>query len=294
MKVQSLSICVPVKGCVNNCKFCISKLNKKNYKYEGSNSIDDLMSRLQYTRDQGCDVVILTGVGEPLQNSKFLQDFSYMNGEIRKPFENIELQTTGAMLEENLIMLEDIGVKTISLSISDIFDNENNFKLEGISEKLKFNLNNLCKKIINHGFNLRLSLNMLNHYKNKTIENILDKCKKLGANQLTFREMYYFKNASLVKEKEINNWIMKNKLPSKRFLSRKLSINKIMKFIKRNGNSLYRLPFGAMLYSYNGISIVVDDDCMNKKEYKDKLKYLILREDCKLYSRWDDDGSLVY
>jgi len=293
MKVQSLSICIPLKNCVNNCKFCVSKLHKNDYKYVGSNMIDSFISRLQYTRDQGCDVVVLTGLGEVLQNYKFLQDFIIMNNEIREPYEKIELQTTGVMLEKNLTMLDGF-IKTISLSVADIFDNDNNLKIEGVPNNLKFNLNDLCKKIINHGFNLRLSLNMLNHYKNKTTKEILDRCKELGANQVTFREMYFSKNSFSIKEKEINDWIIKNKLPFKKFLSKKLTINKIINFIKKNGNPLYKLPFGSVLYSYNEMSIVIDDDCMNKKKYKDSLKYYILREDCKLYTRWDDKGSLIF
>ena len=57
--------------------------------------------------------------------------------------------------------------------------------------------------------------------------------------------------------------------------------------------SLERLPFGALRYSVDGISTVVDDDCMNQ-EVKDTLKYLILRPDCKLYTKWDDAGSLLF
>jgi hypothetical protein len=48
-----------------------------------------------------------------------------------------------------------------------------------------------------------------------------------------------------------------------------------------------------MAYSIWGMSTVIDDNCMNKNELK-KLKYVILRENGKLYCQWDDEGSLIF
>jgi len=41
------------------------------------------------------------------------------------------------------------------------------------------------------------------------------------------------------------------------------------------------------------MSVVVDDDCMSTAD-KEDIKYLILRENCKLYTKWDDGGSLLF
>ena len=41
------------------------------------------------------------------------------------------------------------------------------------------------------------------------------------------------------------------------------------------------------------MSTVIDDDCMSQVP-KDEYKYLILRPNCKLYSRWDDPASLIF
>lgn len=41
------------------------------------------------------------------------------------------------------------------------------------------------------------------------------------------------------------------------------------------------------------MSTVLDEDCMSE-EAKESVKYLILRPNCKLYSKWDDKGSLVF
>jgi hypothetical protein len=41
------------------------------------------------------------------------------------------------------------------------------------------------------------------------------------------------------------------------------------------------------------MSVVVDDDCMST-EVKEDVKYLILQPNCKLYTKWDDEGSLLF
>ena len=43
----------------------------------------------------------------------------------------------------------------------------------------------------------------------------------------------------------------------------------------------------------NGISTVIDDNCMSKDNIDD-LKYAILRPNGHLDSRWDDPGSLIF
>jgi hypothetical protein len=65
-------------------------------------------------------------------------------------------------------------------------------------------------------------------------------------------------------------------------------------YIRENGRRLERLPFGAIKYSVRGISVVVDDDCMSGSGDKHELKYAILRTNCKLYSKWNDKGSLIF
>lgn len=71
-------------------------------------------------------------------------------------------------------------------------------------------------------------------------------------------------------------------------------IEEINSFIKTYGTVLGKLPYGATKYSYNDMSIVLDDDCMGKRNDNDAYKYLILRPNCKLYSSWDDKASLIF
>lgn len=296
MKIQSISIVVPTKRCVNNCPFCVSRMHDN--EYEDNFDFTAYRKRIKYAIMNGVTTLIITGTGEALQNKSFLEklrDLLVTNGH---PFPNIELQTTGVFLNQyketietesgnvlhdyyNISLLKEIGVNTISLSVSDIFDSENNLKIIGTPDKLKFNLPELISVLKVYGFNIRLSVNMINVYTGIHVSIIINKCKELGANQITFRKMYYSYKAT-----PEDNWVRDNRASDDK-------MDDINLYVSQKGNFLYTLPFGAKVYSIWGMSVAVDSDCMSKEEY-DSLKYVILREDGKLYCRWDDEGSLIF
>ena len=108
MDIQSLSIRVPTQNrCVNNCEFCVSRTHTNPYTdrinkvVHNNMDIDniqytqeyvDYYNRLQFARDNGCNVVVLTGTGEPIQNEKFLDFFSEVNSTldtVRKKLYNL-------------------------------------------------------------------------------------------------------------------------------------------------------------------------------------------------------------
>lgn len=323
MKIQSLSIVVPTKNkCVNACKFCVSRTHTNPYedrinripsrlmasidiikhfpmlentypistkkdkenveKIKNSIEYKDYFNRLQFARDNGCNVIVLTGTGEPIQNMRFIRFFSEINSTLTTPFKSIEMQTTGVMLnDENLLELRQLGVTTISFSISNIFDNEKNLELIDCKEKLKFNVFETIKLLKKYNFNLRLSLNLVNDYDVYNVEQVIARCKELGADQVTFRKLYKSNQNS-----KIDQWIEDN--ASENFYT------KLVEYVTKNGKFLGVLPFGPSVYDIDEISMVIDDDCMSEKIEKDTYKYLILRENAKLYFRWETKSSLVF
>ena len=140
MKIQSLSIHVPTKGCINNCKFCVSPIHDSPYEdrigrairdvdhkmNDTTNALIEYQNRLHFAKENGVNTVILTGIGEPLQNISFIEWFSTMNRHSYHPFNFhwIELQTSGNLLLNNVKVngreisvfrfLKDVGVSTIS------------------------------------------------------------------------------------------------------------------------------------------------------------------------------------
>lgn len=251
----------------------------------------DYIKRLNFARDNGCNTVMLTGSSEPQQNKHFLHFFSQINKTLDKPFRWIELQTTGVLLDDNYLtfLRETVDVNVISLSVS-AFDDVVNRQYTRMPEGVLVDLKSLCKKIKNHGFILRLSINLtdyFNRYKKTTIptynstEFFKDIKEQFNPDQITFRILYANNDGS-----EQSNWVSEHSCD-------KDSVRILSEYIKSCGTPLEKLPYGRIKYSFEGTSVVIDDDCMSKSSTED-YKYLILQPNCKLYSRWDDTASLIF
>lgn len=296
MKIQSLSVHVPA-GCPNCCSFCVSHMHKDQYQnlietINGDTEFyeKEYIERLLFARDNECNTVMLTGNGEPLANKNFLAKFAHLNERLgANKFRWIEIQTSGIFLDENYagFLRKTVGVKNISISLSDMFDSAKNAEYNQTKNGLEVNIIKTCELIKKNGFGLRLSLNMTDMYNNKTPEEIFKCAKELGADQVTFRKLYTTKE----KNTQQDLWILKHGC-------NQTKLEEINQYIIQNGTDPRVLPFGAVRYIINGISTVIDMNCMNKCDEKtiieDTVKYLILRPDCKLYDQWDNSGSLLF
>lgn len=291
MKIQSLSIEVPTGKCVNDCKFCVSKTHHEDY--ENRMSITnpgyafaerDYLNRLAFARDNGCNTMMITGVAEPQQNRQFLATLGRLNNSLDKPFRWIEMQTSGTMLDDNYLrfLRDQVGVSTISLSLSSLASYWN-AQYTGAAQTI--DIADMCRSIKDRGFNLRISLNMTDKAFSYcgTIEEVFNYCSLvLRANQITFRVLYRGAN-----DCPQNKWIDEHRAPQE-------LVDSVHEYIKTNGRKLEVLEFGQIRYDVHGLSTVIDDDCMATNADKDALKYLILRPDCHLYTKWDSKASLLF
>lgn len=295
MEIQTLSIVVPA-GCPNGCRFCVSRLRNTN---EYINQIEknkrfkhlyrrDYLARLGFARDNGCNTIVFTGSGEPILNMEFLESVATWNRELEHPFRWLELQTSGVTLNEKKLktLRNEMKIATIALSLSSIWSDDENAEYNNTPEKLKVDIGALCTHIKELDFNLRLCLNLTDVFNKRSPEEIFNRAAELSANQLTFRILYKTKTPGTDLAREINHWIENHSCETE-------TIDTIKEYIITHGRKLEQLPFGAIRYSLQNISTVVDEDCMNVKA-KAVLKYLILQPDCKLYTKWDDQGSLLF
>jgi len=288
MSVQSLSVVVPSNSCINACKFCCACMICEDYKNQMDENLpfydlylQDYLKRLEYCRDLGINTVMLTGNCEPQQNRKFLMMFGLFNKMLQKPFRNIEMQTTGTLLDQNYLrfLRNHVGVNTISLSVSSFNDDQNN---EYIHSAKHIHLKDLCSLIKQYDFTLRLSINLTDAFEHLwQPEDIFAYAKSLGADQITFRVLYASSTLG-----DINEWINEHRMSDRAVL-------RISDYIRQKGYKLGVLPFGNVKYSVLGMSTVLDEDCMSTEASEDQ-KYYILRPDCKLYSLWDDPASLIF
>ena len=305
MKIQSLSIVVPNKGCINKCPFCVSRMVNSNT-YENRMDINhphydinvkEYLKRLRFVADNGCQTIILTGTSEPQQNKQFLATFALLHQTIGSPFTNIEMQTTGFGLDKDrdyLRFLRNfVGVSTIALSINSL-DDETNCEILGHSPTVlppsecdphcdvvaPLELSRLCNLLKEYDFNIRICFNLTNEFDKCTTWELFDWAKWWHANQITFRKLY-----ASDKETPQGKWIEKHRVSAETF-------ERIKKFLS-NQPILGKTLYGATCHDVDGMSVMFDDDCMGKKPETDVLKYLILRPNCHLYSQWDSKASLV-
>lgn len=305
MKIQSLSVVVPNPTCINHCDFCVSRMNNEVYKNQMDDNLPffdlylkDYLKRLEFARRNGCNTVMLTGNSEPQQNRKFMTYFGMFMQLMHEPFSWIEMQTTGVLIDRNYLrfLRNHVGVNLISLSISS-FNELVNSEITHMPKGKEVYLEKLCSEIKEYDFALRLSVN-LNKQTLIDFNNVLNypevlfvKCKQYGADQVTMRVLYTSGNNT-----PEDKWVEENALEKEK-------VESIKQYVLDNGKLLGILPYGGLKYSVNGMSTVIDSDCMakgvdnltgEKEDMKDTYKYLILRPNCKLYSQWDDPASLIF
>lgn len=244
----------------------------------------DYMKRMQFARDANCNVAMLTGNGEPLLNRDFLLFFRNCNRMLTSPFRQVELQTSGMLMDDEYLrfLRNSIDVSLVSLSLSSMFSEENELYNAPKSEKFKVNIDHLCSEIKRYDFSLRLSLNLTDFFNEMSVEEIFARAKALGADQVTFRQLY---SSGLNTPQDL--WIEEHACKEEK-------LKEIEAYVASKGTPLQVLPFGAVKYSVEDISVVIDTNCMDSQEVSEDLKYLVLRPDCKTYSHWDKRGSLVF
>lgn len=298
MKIQSLSICCPAKKCINHCATCTARQHSNPYtdKYSSLKKCDsfkyweDVILRMKLVREHGCDTIMLTGSNEPQQNRRWLESLFLAMKTLPNPYPNIEMQTTGAFMDFDYIQyLHACGLNTLAISTFNIFDDAVNRKIEQCADT-KLCIADLCENAYYFDMDIRLCINVTDWAlcghtmatPRQSVEDILDRCAELYAKQVTFRKMWSNKGTPEA------DWISKNCTHDEEILTA------VKEIVTEKGTLLKTLPYGAGLYKYKGFTIVVDTDSMAKEETNTALKYVIIREDGKAYSSWDDPSSLIF
>ena len=307
MEIQSLSVCVPSKGCMNKCKFCVSRQHHSDYpsiytplkfphnreygiefNEEYSSAVKAYTTRMEFVRDNGCNTLMFTGTCEPQQNVEFMEFIANINNRLNSPFKIIEVQTTGRLVTDRILnKWKEMGVTTIALSVNSFVDYEN-VEVMGAEDSL-FELKPFCETVKNFGFNLRLCLNLTKYFDrySSSIRQLFDLCKYYyDADQVTFRNLYADGDTT---EAE---WVRASRAVS----NFPFIVSSFIEHCESWGEARYlrTLPHGVELYGFNGMSVAVDIDCMNERKVDNVFRYLVLRENGKLYTDWTDASSLLF
>jgi len=244
---------------------------------------------MNYAREHGCDFMMLTSTGEPINNLTYICSVMNMNRKLlRRPFDAVDLQTSGAGLTGGvLLQLSAEGVTTIALSVAYLLDSEKNAEIMRTPKSLRYNIKDLCHAIKDCGFTLRLCLNLTPDYNPHFISDIFETASACGADQLTFKRLYANAAPQNDEEKVIRTWVIQNMLETGTLG------DQIELYIRTNGRKMAILSGGETVYSYLGMSTVLIEDCQGQR-LTDTPRYFILRPNGKLYTRWDDDGSIIF
>lgn len=281
MNIQSLSVVVPTGNCVNKCKFCVSRQHREEYPVCEDELLNECRWKngLRYAASVGCNSMVLTGISEPQQNMNFIKKFLSYNFDLINPIHNVSIQTTGAgMTKDKIRDLAHNGVSTLALSLNGACD-AHHWEVSQMAEKMRVSVGDICENTKKYGMNLRISFN-LSDYFGCPPEVYFNIAEGLGADMVTFRKLYASGNS------EEADWVREHSVSDEH-------LKAIRDYVLSNGTPICRLPYGHIKYGVHGISTVIDDDCM-AKENIDEMKYLILRPNGHLYSRWDDKASLVF
>lgn len=301
---QSLSICVPGKKCINKCKFCVSCMHADAYKNQMDENLpfydlyfEDYVKRMIFAKENDAKIMMITGDIEPLQNRHFLQTLAMINKYVLpqrgcSAFNWIEIQTSAVGFDEGYarFLRNTVGVSVLSLSLSS-FDDEVNAEIVGMPKNMQVNIHEVCETAKKYDFTLRLSLNMSQEMLKSSgemhtncydtmIHGIFLQSKRLGADQITFRKFY------ADGDNEQSGWIKENAVQDEFF-------KVLHQYVRAEGRLIGTLPYGYNQYSVNGISTVIDEDCMNEtKTEKEASKYFVIRPDCKLYDGWNKEDII--
>lgn len=255
---------------------------------------EDYVKRMIFAKENDANIMMITGDIEPLQNRHFLQTLAIINKYVLpqrgcSAFNWIEIQTSAVGFDINYarFLRNTVGVSVLSLSLSS-FDDEKNAEIVGMPKNKKVNIAEVCSIAKEYDFTLRLSLNMSQEMLKSTgkryypnmISIMFSKAKALGADQITFRKFY------TDGDNEQSQWINENAVSDEFF-------EMLHGYVKDNGRLIGTLPYGYNQYSVNGISVVIDEDCMNEaKAEKETSKYFVIRPDCKLYDGWNKEDII--
>ncbi|KAJ6251616.1 radical sam domain protein [Anaeramoeba flamelloides] len=281
------------RDCPNRCESCVSDLTKayglvdnvflfRKTKFPTNERLKQgLKKRLSWLCGIGCQHVILTGCGsDPILNRKYLELFDQVNQSLQRPFTNIDIQTSGICInEKKLEFLKSIGVNVFSLSLFSLLDHLN-AKIMHTPPSLQYPIKDVCQTIKNSGVDLRISLNVNSVGFSPNIPKMVEQSLSLGAQQITFRKLY----SEPHNKSPQNQWIQKFEM-NDRFWEN------LLDYFAQNAKKLNNNPF-SQFFHYKNTSFLVDQNCMNKLEKKNK--YFILRKNGKIYTQWDDTNSLIF
>ena len=273
MRAQNLSVSVPYHGCNKNCPYCISKMTGR-----GESNFDAMMAKAYKVKNlammAGISSVSFTGKGEPLLGSAYDELLLLLAHFNDLP---CEIQTNGKVFLEDRTILPTLSERGINVIATSIDSRDQFIEMEPVFKEIKA-----------LGMIPRITVNLVPEtYKYSPIH-WAQIAKDYGVMQMSFRKVdapkrLFEDQKAYETQKWVETEIIQSIVDDFMISLKKLLVDPIMK-----------LPYGATLYNYDGMSITYFDYCIQDKSNGDDIRSLIFREDGYLATTWDTDASILF
>lgn len=272
MRAQSLSVCIPNKGCDKNCPYCVSQMTGMK-----STSLGLMYSNITKVKNlaQAAQVstVLFTSKGEPFINYNELLVFI---NEFRNYW--TEVQTNGLWLSNNINIISGLhtkGLNIIAVSVDDL--------------KFLTSHKNLFETIRSNGLVSRVTFNITDLLgKGLRFEDLVTICKDCKIHQMTLRNIVIPNYVN--RENKQADWIKEHVDPEMYKQLRREMITEC----ERNGYLLRNLEYGSKVFDYKGIAVSYSDYCIQDHNNGEDIRSLIFMEDGHVYTNWASDASILF
>lgn len=300
MRVYTMSVIVGTSACNASCPFCISKTT---FDTGLDSSVSKIHAKIKHNFNKACicaersevQTVLFTGKGEPTLKPWEITEYLKMINETQCKFPFIEIQTNGIILDQKFDIYQGylnewyyLGLNTIAISVVH-WDYEKNKSIYQPNGKY-MDLFRLIERLHDIGFSVRISCMLLRNY----IDNIDDlskfilMCKNKKVEQFTARPIYAPKQKGSTIFDYSNpyiNFTLKNGLQPK-------EVESISEWAKTNCTPLLNLPFGAIVYDYQGQNFCWSN-CLTETTNIEEMRQIIFYPDGKIRFSWQHEGAIL-
>lgn len=266
MRAQNLTISLPFEGCGKNCPFCVSRMT-------GAIPGDiwlmrrnaDKVARL--AKQAQVSSVLFTGKGEPLQSIVALTQLAPVFQEFP-----MELQTNGELLSMEMIdSLAFLKFNTIAVSCNSLGDYE---ARKGVLERIS------STRMIS-----RLVFNLTDMLETQTINELVMLCRQVYARQLILRNITIPTGTD--PRNETAKWIVEHTKPN-RYGSM------VKAFLRKKPRKIRQLAHGDSVYEMDGVSVCMNEYCVQDTAGEEDIRSLIFQEDGHVYTAWNSPASILF
>jgi len=274
MKAQTLAVCLPGSTCDKKCPYCVSKMTWAPPADEAAWNAN-LHKVAHFARMAQVTDVIITGKGEPTINSNLLV--------AAKVFSDwpLVVQTNGRRWSKHLDALITHGsfFNVIAVSIDSPIQMHTYSQMW---EEIKTMTPTTS----------RITVMLTPEVCQMDFSWWEETCKTFGIRGLSFREITIpGEVAGTSESNEVTAWI-EGLAQNPTILDWKKSFDDI--FSNPNFPVIRRLPYGAVIKDFSGVSVTKIEFCMQDSNSEDDIRSLVYNQDGHLYTTWSSPASMIF